>query len=61
MDHIYVQLNHGEEKKEVPILVSEDGREVVGWKSEAKKLIRSYLDELGKVYARLAEFQMTGE
>ena len=57
---VIVQLRHGDNFREVKLSVTADGKAVEDWRPAVKKIVQDYLDELGKVYARLAEFNMTG-
>ena len=57
---VIVQLRHGDNFREVKLSVTADGKDVEDWRPAVKKIVQDYLNELGKVYARLAEFNMTG-
>ena len=56
----YIELIHDHAKCGALIPTSDDGKSFPDWRPYAKTIVEEYLDELGKVYARLAEFNMTG-
>ena len=57
---VSIHLIHNDVKRLEFIPTSNGGKEIADWKPIAKKMAKDYLDELGKICTRLAEFDITG-